>query len=164
MVIQKPFYKVGNYEILIPKWHWFFLWMLPIKSDTNGVRYKQFKHYTWIMTDDYWTFWERIIWCRVFFGRFFRRLCYTLRLKQMWTFECESCDHCGRCYHLPTLWRDEIWLAVNGQDSGCLCAECFIELALKRGIDVGVGDIELLWIFTDSKKDSVIIDKIGQFK
>lgn len=67
----------------------------------------------------------------------------------MWQYECESCDNCGRCYNLVGYWDDNKWLSVNGQEGGCLCVECFLELADIKNINISSQDIERLWVFKE---------------
>ncbi len=95
--------------------------------------------------------------------RFFMRLRYAFRLQEIFTNEYESCDRCGRCYNVPCNMQDTVWLQINGSESGCLCLECIVELAQKKGIQLSVDDIRNLWVFSpdDDYSDVDLIGKIG---
>lgn len=72
------------------------------------------------------------------------RLKYLLDFSRAWYWEGESCDMCGRCYRFFYLVTDELWLAVNGTESGALCLECLIEKANRAGVSVRVQDFHYI--------------------
>jgi hypothetical protein len=104
-------------------------------------------------------FFMRFRWILVAIGRFIGRLRYACRFFEIWHYECESCNRCGRCYQLVAHWTNEKWLAVNGQEAGCLCVECFIEQAQKLQLPITISDIERLWIFQENVNSFDIISK-----
>ena len=82
-----------------------------------------------------------------FLKRLSRRFRYLLRWREMWSWEYESCKHCGSCYRLTTGWIDSTWIQVNGGYGGCLCIDCFLTLAQKKRIVIDIKDIERTWVF-----------------
>lgn len=79
----------------------------------------------------------------------------------MWKWKYESCSRCGINYRMPMLVNDEIWLAVNGKEGGCLCANCFIQIAQEKSIDIQSEYIERLYVFDPDRRGFNIIDRIG---
>jgi len=88
--------------------------------------------------------WKRVI----------KRLIFLFRLKEIITWEYESCDRCGKCYRLPYRMKDNIWLAVKGEEEGLLCFDCFIQTAEEKNIVLKLEDIESLWVFQNEGTDS----------
>ena len=108
----------------------------------------------------YWH--EKVLWLyRTFLRRFFVRLRYAFRLKELWVYKYESCGECGSFYTIVGDWENEIWLKVNGKYEGCLCLDCFFALAEKKGIFINRNDIIRLWVFNPDG-DSWNIIKKGQ--
>ncbi len=89
-----------------------------------------------------WT--SRIKW---FSNRFMARLRNLFRFYEMWIDEWESCGRCGSCYRIPVGWRTEIWIKINNGLNGCLCGDCAVLMAEKRGVKISVNDINRMWLF-----------------
>ena len=77
-----------------------------------------------------------IVMTRLFLIHFFRRLRFAFRLREIWKWEYENCRRCGINYRLPIGIEDSIWIKVNGRLGGCLCVNCFLILANKKGIRI----------------------------
>jgi len=75
--------------------------------------------------------------------RLLRRVRFAFCLKELSTWEYESCRRCGHCFRLCWQVSDDKWIAVHGNEGGCLCIDCFIELANKRGIKINNSDIRM---------------------
>jgi len=78
----------------------------------------------------------------------------------MWLWEYESCNRCGNCYRLPYIVKDDIWLKINGREGGCLCFNCFIQIANEKNVLVQLEDIEVLWVF--QKEGTYCFNIIGK--
>lgn len=77
------------------------------------------------------------------FKRLYRRVRWLLlsqwRTLSLAAWEYESCQHCGKSFRVRWTVQDQYWLAVVGvEDSGggSYCVDCFVELALRRGVNV----------------------------
>lgn len=79
--------------------------------------------------------------------RIFRRICYVLCIRELLTWPYESCERCGHCFRLCWSVKDNKWIEVMGHEEGCLCIDCFIELAYKKGIFIQKSDIERIEVF-----------------
>lgn len=79
--------------------------------------------------------------------RILRRLRFAFRWKELLNWEYESCERCGHCFKICWSARDQKWVEVYGSDDGCLCIDCFVELAEERGISVEPEDIERMGLF-----------------
>jgi Na+-translocating ferredoxin:NAD+ oxidoreductase RnfC subunit len=75
--------------------------------------------------------------------RILRRIRYIFILRDLLSWEYESCERCGHCFRICWSVKDEKWIAVHGDDSGCLCIDCFIELAHAKNIEINNDDIEM---------------------
>jgi len=95
---------------------------------------------------------------RLFIKRLYRRLKFAFRFKEMYTWEYESCNLCGINYRLPIGIVDKTWLAVNGKSEGCLCVNCFLQLAQEKGIEITIDDIERLYVFNPDANCFYIIE------
>jgi len=80
--------------------------------------------------------------------RFLWRLRYAFRLREICTWKCESCRHCGINYRLLIGIRDDIWIAVNGKERGCLCVNCFLQIAQEKNIKILDEHIRKLYVFS----------------
>jgi hypothetical protein len=93
------------------------------------------------------------------------RLKYLINdLSDLWSWEFESCERCGRCFRLAYSVDDEIWEAVYGSEDGCLCPECFLVLAEKQYVYVEPEHFDWLSIFTKEgqREDFVRRKRHGQ--
>jgi hypothetical protein len=72
-------------------------------------------------------------WVKIFFRRLFKRLINAFNLKEIWTWEYESCVDCGKCYRLFYHLQNEIWNKI-APDNICLCIDCLIKRANKSKI------------------------------
>jgi len=107
----------------------------------------------------------KILWFRqTFLRRFLSRLKFLFRLKEMWSWQYESCNRCGCCYRIPTDWVDNKWIEVVGSKNGCLCAECFIKIAQQKRINIKKQDIELMWLFDPDDCCGGYMALIGDFR
>ena len=97
----------------------------------------------------------------LFIKRFFRRLRYCFRLEEMWKWEYESCNNCGINYRLPIGIRDDIWLKVNGKEEGCLCINCFLQIAEKKEVEIKKEYIDKLYKFNPKGLCFDIINRIN---
>lgn len=88
---------------------------------------------------------NKLPWLRVFLRRFAARLRYAFRFRDMWTWKLESCRRCGCTYRVVSHWKDLTWLNVTGREGGCLCLNCFVELANEREITLCYNDLVKLW-------------------
>lgn len=91
---------------------------------------------------------SKILWFILCLKRFIRRIRYAFYFREIVSWRNESCDRCGHCFRLCWSVRDEKWLEVCGSDDGCLCLDCFVELANRRGIGLVQTDIERMDLFT----------------
>ena len=82
--------------------------------------------------------------------RFFRRLKNTLKFIPIqicnnckWEFE--TCERCGRPYHVMWWTSNELWRKYSGHPDGGgdLCVDCFIELCSKHGKRLSQQDIQM---------------------
>ena len=67
-------------------------------------------------------------------------------IKEAVSWECESCQECGKCFRVMWHVKDEIWNKVtNTYDGGggSYCVDCFIKKAEKQGIHIRKEDISL---------------------
>jgi len=58
-------------------------------------------------------------------------------LYESFTYQCESCRVCGRCFRVRWSVRDDIWqkvMNVNDCGGGSLCLDCFIKRAEKVNV------------------------------
>lgn len=85
----------------------------------------------------------KIVHWKLITKRIFRRIRFIFFLKDMITWEYESCIRCGHCYRV--LWKisDEKWNAVKGDQNGCLCIDCFLEMANNKNIVINANDIQV---------------------
>jgi len=128
--------------------------------------------------NDYWYLWHiknislkrykegyKIMSTKLFLKVFFRRLRFAFRLKEIWKWEYENCRRCGINYRLPIGIEDSIWIKVNGRLGGCLCVNCFLILANKKGIRIEKDHFVRMGVF-NPERDGPCYDLIGdwQFK
>jgi len=66
--------------------------------------------------------------------RIFRRLRFAFAWRDVLSWEYESCERCGHCFRVCWSASDESWNAIHGDDGGCLCIDCFVELAERKGV------------------------------
>jgi len=96
--------------------------------------------------------------------RFLRRLRNRLRpifrFKEIWNWEAETCDRCGSCFHLAYNLRDDVWIKINGSETGCLCFNCVVAVALLRGIALSREDIEFMFLFSDEGQTPELSDHL----
>ena len=55
------------------------------------------------------------------------------------SWEYESCQHCGKSFRVRWTVEDQYWRQVVGvtdSGGGSYCVDCFVELALRRGVDI----------------------------
>ncbi len=125
---------------------------------------KRFTHLLWL-----W-FWKTFLndkrgyWIgmtRLFLIRFFRRLRFTFRLCEIWRWGYENCRSCGINYRLPVNVKDGTWIKVNGIEEGCLCINCFLQIAHDKGIGIEKKHFDNMWIF-DPERNLKGIDIIGE--
>jgi len=81
------------------------------------------------------------------FKIFLARLINTFRFKEMWTWEYEYCGRCGSCYRIPVGWDTAVWIKINNGLNGCLCGDCAVIMAEKRGVKISANDINRMWLF-----------------
>lgn len=79
--------------------------------------------------------------------RIFRRFCYIFKIRELIIWPYESCERCGHCFHICWTAKDDKWIEVYGNENGCLCLDCFIELANAKNIDITQDDIEFMKLF-----------------
>ena len=79
--------------------------------------------------------------------RILRRIKYVFILRDLITWPYESCNRCGHCFKVCWNTKNDLWLTVYGSEGGCLCIDCFIELANKKGITIHETDIGTLELF-----------------
>lgn len=76
----------------------------------------------------------------------------------------ETCDRCGKKYEIVYSLLDNTWQLITSQKEGCLCLDCLIRIATKRGIHLTRDDFTYLSIdsivFIDTKirSDGIPID------
>ena len=97
----------------------------------------------------------------LFVRRFCRRLRFTFRFREMWDWEYESCNRCGINYRLPIDVQNDVWIVVNGKEGGCLCVNCFLQIAEEKGFIVKKEHIHQLYVFNPKGKGFDIIRKGG---
>lgn len=79
--------------------------------------------------------------------RIFRRIRFAFQWQELLSWPYESCERCGHCFRVCWSANNKKWREVYGSESGCLCVDCFIELANKRGIKLDSSSIERIEIF-----------------
>lgn len=79
--------------------------------------------------------------------RIFRRIFYVFKWRELLNWEYESCERCGHCFRLYWKTKNSKWIEVYGGENGCLCIDCFIELANKKNIPLVKNDIEKIELF-----------------
>ncbi|MFW6002650.1 MAG: hypothetical protein ACOCQD_04855 [archaeon] len=93
--------------------------------------------------------------------RLFRGLRYLFKdIKNRFQWDYESCEDCGTPFRIAYSVTDELWNKVYGDDSGCLCLNCFLLRAFKKGIYPKKTDITWLSMFDG---DNGCVDIINQF-
>ena len=92
-----------------------------------------------------------IVVTRLFLIHFFRRLRFAFRLREIWKWEYENCYSCGSNYRLPAEIRDDIWIKVNGRSEGCLCVDCFLQIASEKGIKIKEEHFIRIWVFNPER-------------
>jgi hypothetical protein len=88
--------------------------------------------------------------------RFFRRLKFAFKFDEIITWQYESCQRCGHCFKLNWSARDDKWLEVLGNEDGCLCIDCFIEVAKEKNVIITQHDIERMEIFNPIEENKMI--------
>lgn len=73
--------------------------------------------------------------------RFKRRLFYSFRFREMFLYDWETCNRCGRNYDLCIGLSPNKWDEVNGKSEGCLCPDCFFQVAREKKIKIKLDDI-----------------------
>lgn len=94
-----------------------------------------------------------------FFRRFKNRLKACFRFREMWFWDYESCERCGSCFRVAYLVKDEIWNSVYGSSEGCLCINCFLELASKKKVLVTPDSFKWLCLFNGDDPSFDIIEQ-----
>lgn len=89
---------------------------------------------------------KKIFW-KLFIRRIFHRICYIFYFREPAIWQYESCERCDHCFRLCWSAKNEKWIEVYGNNSGCLCIDCFIELANKKEIILEKSDIERIELF-----------------
>jgi hypothetical protein len=84
---------------------------------------------------------------KIILKRIIRRIKYVFYFRELVTWKYESCERCGHCYKLLWSTTDKIWFEVHENMNGCLCLDCFIELAKRKKIELNEDSIKLLEIF-----------------
>jgi hypothetical protein len=84
---------------------------------------------------------------KIIIKRILRRIKYVFIIKEIMSWQFESCERCGHCFKLCWSVKDEIWKMVYGSDNGCLCIDCFVELANECGIKLKNKDFEAIDLF-----------------
>jgi hypothetical protein len=79
--------------------------------------------------------------------RILRRIKYIFIFKEIISWKYESCERCGHCFRLVWSVKDPLWKAVYGSSNGCLCFDCFVELAMRQNIELTKDDIVKLEVF-----------------
>ena len=84
----------------------------------------------------------RVHW-KIITKRILRRIKYVFDLKEPITWQYESCENCGHCFKVCWDAQDENWIEVCGSDNGCLCIDCFVEMAKRKGIKPKIEKMKL---------------------
>ena len=92
-----------------------------------------------------------------FFKRLKNRIKACFRFRDMWTWNYESCERCGSCLRIAYTIQDEIWYIVYGSDKGCLCLNCFLELASEKNVTITPDHFKWLCLFNGDKPSFDII-------
>lgn len=66
--------------------------------------------------------------------RILRRVKYVFDLRELLNWKYESCENCGHCFKVCWTAEDKNWVEVYGNDGGCLCIDCFVERARRKGV------------------------------
>lgn len=92
---------------------------------------------------------------------FFNRLKNTLRfvphqIEMNRTWEFETCERCGRPFHICWWTSNDLWKKYNGHPdgSGDLCPDCFIELCAKAGRKLKDDEIKMVPFQPDCNKET----------
>lgn len=99
-----------------------------------------------------------LIWKNYKIKRFYTRLKFLFRVKEIFNWCCESCNNCGVNYRLVYSIPDELWLKINNKTTGCLCFDCLVQKAQDKNIIINKRDIEYLWIFDPENKSIDLIN------
>ncbi len=91
---------------------------------------------------------------RLFLRVFFRRLRFAFRLREIWGWEYENCGSCGSANRLTIELKDDVWVKVNGRFGGCLCVDCFLQIASSKGIRIRKEDFTWMWAFNPKMASS----------
>lgn len=79
----------------------------------------------------------------------------------MWYWDGESCDMCGRCYRFFYEVKNEVWMKINNTDKGCLCLECLIEKANRKGIEIRKADfVDIVMLGTDGWSSETVCTNV----
>jgi len=107
----------------------------------------------------------KIMSTKMFLKHFFRRLRFAFRLRDIWEWEYENCGSCGSNYRSDYGIKDDIWIKVNGRSGGCLCVDCFLQLASKKFIKIKKEHFTRMGVFNPERGGNYF-DLIGgwQFK
>lgn len=87
---------------------------------------------------------------RLWIKRLLRRIRFIFIDRTMFSWEYESCKHCGKCFRINWQVKDEIWNKVAGVtdgSGGSLCIDCFINIAEDKGIKINDTMFEHISIF-----------------
>ena len=87
--------------------------------------------------------------------RFKNKIKYLFNLHSL-LWENESCMDCGHCFRIAWTIKDDVWMRVMGNGGGCLCLDCFIERAERKGVQVVASDFEWLSVFSTLGIDDII--------
>ncbi|MDD5650300.1 MAG: hypothetical protein PHF86_07790 [Candidatus Nanoarchaeia archaeon] len=88
-----------------------------------------------------------MVYWKLILKRLIRRVCYAFKFKELSIWQYESCERCGHCYKLYWSVKDSIWNLVQGNENGCLCIDCFVELAKEKNVRLSKDDFEHIEVF-----------------
>ncbi len=97
-----------------------------------------------------------------FIKRFLARIRYAFRLKEIWSWRYEACNHCGSNYRLPHIIDNDTWIKVNGGEGGLLCFDCFLQLAQEKEVNFQLKHIDHLWVFHPDGESFDILDRLEE--
>lgn len=84
---------------------------------------------------------------KIILKRIVRRIRYIFDFRELFVWAFESCENCGHCFKIVWSVKNQKWVEVYGNEHGCLCLDCFVELAYKKNVKLEKSDFEALEIF-----------------
>ena len=94
---------------------------------------------------------------RTFLYRLRCRIRNCFRIRDMWQYDYESCGRCGNNFNVAYILYDKKWVEIYGNDGGCLCVDCLMDMANKKGIFLKKEDFRWLCLFNNGNNFSDII-------